>query len=68
MKMIDQKKPVAASPTTPSALLVAATAASQFGQANACAGSSHSRASRLDRSVRIFTMPRAYAPERAGAK
>jgi hypothetical protein len=56
MKRIDQKNPDAGSPATPSAPLVAATAASQLGQANACTGKSQSKAKRLDRKVRVFTV------------
>ena len=54
MKRIDQKKPPAWSPATPSAPVVAATAASQLGQANACAGRNQSRARRAVRVLLSF--------------
>ena len=52
MKRIDQKNPLAGS--APPGSLDAATATEQLGQANACTGSSQSRAKAVGRSVRIF--------------
>ena len=73
MKRIDQKNPLAGS--APPSSLVAATAAEQLGQANACAGSSQSRANAVVRRVFVLMMvsgagsgPRPYAPPSAGAK